>query len=292
MDVIIKKVIVGFVFLFAICSLQRVKKEWEPPFQGSTESLRYQSYRRNLDRGKSPAQDGYQHTERTDCSSMSRNAYESAPYSMPMVALASFPRSGNSWTRKMLHFATQIYTGSVYEERTGSNGNTLCVKTHEHDIETIRTFDHGAILLLRNPRHSLVSEFFRVNVKEGNMTNEEAVQILKTRPQTWSNFMNWRIERWRSTNTDWILHSKRLLIIFYEELVKDPIKELTKMLQFLNQTVSRDRLFCTKKFNPWLNIKHVDFELQFPKMLDRYVEEVNDTLKLKNYRPLPTYGST
>lgn len=34
--------------------------------------------------------------------------------SMPLVALASFPRSGNTWTRMLLQVSTKLSTGSVY----------------------------------------------------------------------------------------------------------------------------------------------------------------------------------
>ena len=31
-----------------------------------------------------------------------------------MIALASFPRSGNTWIRYLIHGATGIFTGSFY----------------------------------------------------------------------------------------------------------------------------------------------------------------------------------
>lgn len=36
--------------------------------------------------------------------------------SMALVALASFPRSGNTWTRLLLQVASKVSTGSVYWE--------------------------------------------------------------------------------------------------------------------------------------------------------------------------------
>ena len=34
--------------------------------------------------------------------------------SLPLIALASFPRSGNTWTRQLIERATGLYTGSYY----------------------------------------------------------------------------------------------------------------------------------------------------------------------------------
>merc|ERR1712038_829368 len=60
----------------------------------------------------------------------------------PIVALASFPGSGNTWLRYLLQQSTGILTGSVYKDsvlRRGgfpaesvANGSVIAVKTHEH----------------------------------------------------------------------------------------------------------------------------------------------------------------
>ena len=36
--------------------------------------------------------------------------------SMPLIALASYPRSGNTWTRQLIERGTGLLTGSVYWE--------------------------------------------------------------------------------------------------------------------------------------------------------------------------------
>lgn len=105
----------------------------------------------------------------------------------------------------------------------------------------------------------------------------------------WSHFVIWRVERWRSTNIDWIQNSKRLLVIFYEDLTADPARELSRMVRFLGQPVQPDRIRCAVKLNPLINQNHVDFKLYFPTVLEKYISDVNDTLQSHNYRPLPTY---
>jgi hypothetical protein len=36
--------------------------------------------------------------------------------SLPPVALASFPGSGNTWVRGLIEAASGIYTGSIYKD--------------------------------------------------------------------------------------------------------------------------------------------------------------------------------
>ena len=104
----------------------------------------------------------------------------------PVVALASFQGSGNTWVRHLLEQSTGIYTGSIYCDTTLKaafpgehvcSANVLVVKTHHpdsthlpKDVKLIlkrNSFDK-AIVLVRNPYDALVSEANRrwnVNVK-------------------------------------------------------------------------------------------------------------------------------
>lgn len=51
-----------------------------------------------------------------ECQSMIDDVIVAPAYSMPLTALASFPRSGNSWTRSLIQVATRYSTGSVHWE--------------------------------------------------------------------------------------------------------------------------------------------------------------------------------
>ena len=94
----------------------------------------------------------------------------------PVVALVSPPGSGNTWVRYLLEQAVGIYTGSIYcdpdlkaiypGEKVAS-GSVLVVKTHRYTTRELPTdvqiamgkkeYDR-AILLIRNPYNSLLSE--------------------------------------------------------------------------------------------------------------------------------------
>lgn len=94
----------------------------------------------------------------------------------PLVALASFHGSGNTWLRYLIEQATGHYTGSIYCDETLKSvfpgefvvsGNVITIKTHHADttalpkdiqLATGRKHYHKAIVLVRNPFDALISE--------------------------------------------------------------------------------------------------------------------------------------
>ena len=97
-----------------------------------------------------------------------------------VVALPSYPGSGNTWTRMLLEQTTGIYTGSIYCDaelkakgflgEKLSSSNVLAVKTHYpnkelfvpykeyHDPDKFKNVS-AAIVIIRNPVDSLVSHW-------------------------------------------------------------------------------------------------------------------------------------
>ncbi|XP_053406089.1 uncharacterized protein LOC128559085 isoform X2 [Mercenaria mercenaria] len=97
----------------------------------------------------------------------------------PLVALASYPGSGNTWTRELIEAITGTFTGSIYtdwnfkgSELCPARGNIYIVKTHiPSDKATshvkcreigVSTLNYTkAVLILRNPYQALLAEFNR-----------------------------------------------------------------------------------------------------------------------------------
>ena len=96
-----------------------------------------------------------------------------------LVALASFPGSGNTWTRTLLEQATGIYTGSIYRDETLVNAgfegeclisrNVIAIKTHgtyEPGVnQRISVNFDSVIYIVRNLYDALVSEYSRRRTK-------------------------------------------------------------------------------------------------------------------------------
>ena len=95
---------------------------------------------------------------------------------LPIVALVSFPGSGNTWMRYLLEQATGVFTGSIYCDQVLKtvfpgeyvvSGSVVAVKTHlmdsrelPEDVQLVtgkKNFDK-AVVVVRNPFDALVSE--------------------------------------------------------------------------------------------------------------------------------------
>lgn len=101
------------------------------------------------------------------------------PKTHPVMALVSYPGSGNTWLRHLIELTTGVFTGSVYSDKVlhkggflgelqnHTEGTTLLVKTHK--LKTIpKIKGNGAILLIRNPFKAFVAEFKRIESRGGS----------------------------------------------------------------------------------------------------------------------------
>ena len=90
----------------------------------------------------------------------------------PVVALGSFPGSGNSWVRQLLESSTGVYTGAVYCDKSyiekGMIGegviteNVIVIKTHAGPDVAKQVIDHDkAIYIVRNPFGAILANYNR-----------------------------------------------------------------------------------------------------------------------------------
>lgn len=63
-----------------------------------------------------------------------------------------------------------------YMRQTG-----VCVKTHEFSIDHIPIFNNGAIILIRNPYYSVVSDYFRFFGGLKNISRNQLVESMESR---------------------------------------------------------------------------------------------------------------
>jgi hypothetical protein len=93
------------------------------------------------------------------------------PESSKPAVLASFPGSGNTWTRLLLEHASGFYTGSVYDDvdlmrllpaEGVDSGAVLVVKAHLNPAKYMpQTTAERIILLVRHPFDAIWSEYNR-----------------------------------------------------------------------------------------------------------------------------------
>jgi hypothetical protein len=105
------------------------------------------------------------------------------------TALASFPRSGNTWLRYLIELATGATSGSVYDDRILPRGREgIVIKTHQCNRSE---FDR-AIHLVRNPFDAIESYFHWKRDVQG----DKAVD--------WEEHVRAAILEWREHTLHWL----------------------------------------------------------------------------------------
>jgi len=144
------------------------------------------------------------------------------------VALASFPRSGNTWLRLLLEDCTGLKTGSIYRndgvhERSHRG---VVIKTHSRDSFKYRK----AIHLIRNPYDSIYSfyEFRNKYYKEENVT--------------WEGHVRYSAKLLRNHWNHWSRSSCPTLLLKYEELKGNENESLRRVLNYLEFDISDQKI--------------------------------------------------
>nr|CAD7409860.1 unnamed protein product [Timema cristinae]CAD7424555.1 unnamed protein product [Timema monikensis] len=170
----------------------------------------------------------------------------------PVVALVSFPGSGNTWVRYLLQQATGIYTGSVYKDygllkngfaaESVVNGSVSVVKTHEWGKEARKPFDK-AVLLVREPGPAIQAEFNRQS--GGHIGFASPDRYRRNNGKYWQQFVIDKLAAWKRTNLDWLHNfTGPIHIILYEKLIYNLDHELHKLLNFLDLKVVPNDFQC------------------------------------------------
>ncbi|XP_031985955.1 WSC domain-containing protein 1 isoform X3 [Corvus moneduloides] len=165
---------------------------------------------------------------------------------------------------------------------------TICVKTHESGKTEIEMFD-SAILLIRNPYKSLMAEFNRKYAGHLGYATDR-----NWKSKEWPDFVNSYASWWASHVLEWLKYGKRLLIVHYEDLKQSLIPKLKEMVEFLNVTVTEDRLLCVEN-NRDGNFKRSGakqknfepFTQEMKDLINRYILTVDEALRGRNFSGLP-----
>lgn len=242
---------------------------------------------------------------RDKCADSNLETISPVPEPPPFTALASYPRSGNAYTGLLIQISTQFHTSSVYwrNERKKpiaqtfpglqtnfTEGKGICTKTHQHDEEHIRFFDGGAILVIRDPRKSIVSNFVRIYRNEENGV-EKAIRLIRENDEAWVEKSVQIVEGWKRFNMDWLQKGKRVLVVSFERLCDNTLEELEKIVKFLNQPVRLHQIQCAVTLQPCKCRDRVDFEPYYVDTVREYIAELNETLIRDYSTSLPTYGT-
>ncbi|KAG7175709.1 uncharacterized protein LOC121857317 [Homarus americanus] len=222
------------------------------------------------------------------------------------VWLLSFPRSGNTWTRYLMEAATGFFTSAVYNDKTLISlgflgeaedhlaGTTILQKTHSENHITQDT--DPVILLVRNPLRSLVS-LWSWRVLDGTPSQYNGSAPLEAyRGTDFHTFTWYHSSLWSETVTSALARFPTLLILYYEHLQQDPIREVRRVLDFLHLPPDEERLTCLTRHlqGPFLGAKKVDdpFTQFEKKIIQTAIKSASRALQEKGRPPLPDYFKT
>ncbi len=140
----------------------------------------------------------------------------------PRIALASYPRSGNTWVRFLLEAATGERCGSVYADRImPRDSEGLVIKTHELDAGSYAS----AIHLVRNPFDAIESYFHWRRDIGGDRRTE------------WREHVAQCVEGWERHTAYWLATPLPCRRIRYEDLHASPDEVLRGLLAWLERPV-------------------------------------------------------
>ncbi|XP_068166163.1 sialate:O-sulfotransferase 2-like [Antennarius striatus] len=216
------------------------------------------------------------------------------------TTIASFPGSGNTWTRHLIELPTGFYTGSIYLDKSlcrhefkgegedWRKGTTICVKTHEKTKESIDEFD-SSILLIRNPYKAIILEFNRQHGGHTGFASE-----IDWKGTGWSVYVKNGAHSWHSHILNWLSYGKNIKVIYYEDLQRNLLPQLRKIVQFLGLKVSEDRLLCVEgeideefKRSKKGNLEYNPYTPEMHANISEYIRIVDAALKEKQQPGLP-----
>jgi hypothetical protein len=151
------------------------------------------------------------------------------------VALASYPRSGNTWLGKLIEELSGRRTGSIYEDDVFPRPFCgIVIKTHKMDGNRYSRFIH----LVRNPFDAISSHF------------DHQQAFSKECGRTWKAHVHSGVLAWKKHTAYWLALPRPHVRLRYEDLISDPICELKRLEDFLglensDEEIERAVAACT-----------------------------------------------
>ncbi|XP_042220420.1 uncharacterized protein LOC121865175 [Homarus americanus] len=235
----------------------------------------------------------------------------------PVMALVSFPGSGNTWLRYLTETITGVFTGSVYHEETLAKrgflgerdghrkGTTLMQKTHSYPLLPEENFNgtefklllprspRKVVLLIRSPWEAVVAlRHYHAAGHTGFGSNTFF------RGPGWANFTVHKSKVWVRLNKVWLTLPKTTIhVIHYEHLQHQLEEEMLRLMRFLGLPLDYGRLECLLRY-PEGRFRRPKYPKQlqgyrFPVKVDKILQEgmavLNAILARGGHPTLPTH---
>lgn len=229
----------------------------------------------------------------------------------PLVALASYPGSGNTWNRELIETTTGIHTGSIYNDWNfeGSRecptvGKIFIVKTHREDQihehkdctqRGVTTLDYSkALMILRNPFHALLAEFNRrMSFKRKSAANPGVGLANKEdfESKVWESYIKTESKIWKNYSVYWLkTFGKPVHVLVFERVQEQPMVQMFLLTQFLDMTIPFNSLYCLStgsvgnfhRHKPsWMSTEKL-FNNAHRKIVNGVIKELKQQLRWRN----------
>lgn len=142
------------------------------------------------------------------------------------TALASFPRSGNTWVCYLIEQLAGQPCGSVDQDRVLPRGpDGIVIKTHALDSHR-----YGRVLLLIRDPFAAVASYHRWQA------------AIAGRPVAWEPFSRRALADWLAHARHWLAAPLPRMVASYERLRADPAAGCRRIADWLELSVDEDRI--------------------------------------------------
>ena len=172
------------------------------------------------------------------------------------VFIISFPKAGRTWVRVML---------AKLLEMNGGDPKRLELIKHDHDgmgdlihqPSRDRWKNNRIILLIRDPRDIIVSFYFHVTLREERIWHYHGSmsQFIKDPKYGISNIIKF-YNGWQKDKHV----PKDLIVVRYEDMKDNPVKELQRMCEMLGVDSVIDDLHEIVEYSSFENMKQMDLK--------------------------------
>lgn len=240
------------------------------------------------------------------------NLVNFSPKTYPRTAVTSFPGSGNTWFRNLMHMATGYHTGSVYDDNKlidegflgealpWNSDEVLGIKVHtmvkaetvakESSIRLENAFPK-AILVIRSPYGAILSEFNRRNNPTKDHTGSAPYSLFRS--SVWKKFVETQSMRWEKQILNWLEdYDGDIHVVCYEELkYGDTATAVKGAMQFISEEITL-RSECLTHENADGRFKRETDDTKKPTFhysdemissLDKRIQKVKKSLDTKGY---------
>ena len=166
-------------------------------------------------------------------------------------------------------------------------------------------FGGRAVLLIRNPLRAILSAYkhklngvhsgteaiMRNNL--GRLINKPAENIIRI--SQLENFALEQIENWKNIIKDWVTVGQ-VIVVFFEDVEEDKVRELTRIFQFLDLPVNENRLNCIRNAPIDLYKRKTSaypemsmFSENLKDKIASTIDQVNAILKVFGHQQLPAH---